>query len=281
MVTKLESREQSSGIKPLHVNRDLALVFSGKSFLENFDYLTEIAAILAQRNIGWSKEAATSVMKRAMRVNRLTGGRELNPDVIEMILDNPKKAREIPSAILFRKESADPGSYLGISVQRMFFIPTEQTGEIPVFYHVLRAFEREQRGKHRGRFAVELALAIHNEARVYLHRSSNPIALYTNTRSPALIQEGRRPIDGPFSEDPLAFEVAREVVRLVSGDEAVLDPTGVVRGAYPEPNSSYIPDPNYPETYNFYLRMIRSVEEGGWGLDLPRGDALISYYPVK
>lgn len=281
MVTKVESREQNPGIKPLYINKDLALVFSGKSYLENLEYLIETASLLAHRNIGWSEEVAKSLMKRAMRVNRLTGGKELSSDVIDMILDNPAKAREIPSAILFRKETAQPGSYLGITIQRMFYVQTEQAGEIPAFYHVLRAFEKEQRGRHRGRFSVELALAIHNEAQVYVHRSSNPMALYTNTKSPALIQEGRHPMDTPFSEDPVAFEVAKEIVKIVSGDQAVLDPIGVVRGAYPEPNTSFIPDPNYPGTYNLYQRMITPVKEGGWGMDLSSGDAVISYYKVK
>lgn len=281
MVTRLESREQNSGIRPLHVNKDVALVFSGRSYLENLDYLIEVASLLAHRNIGWSEEAARSVMTRAMRVNRLTGGKELSPDIIDMILDNPNKAREIPSAILFRKETAQPGSYLGITVQRMFYVQTEQAGEIPAFYHVLRAFEKEHRGRHRGRFSVELALAIHNEAQVYMHRSTNPMALYTNTKSPALVQEGRHPLDTPFSEDPVAFEVAKEVVKIVSGDQAVLEPTGVVRGAYPEPNSSYIEDPSYTETYELYLRMKRSKEKGGWAMNFPNGDALISYYRVK
>lgn len=282
MVTQLESRENSGGVKTMHyANGELAVVFSGKSFLQNLDYLTEMASIFAHVNIGWGEETSRDIMTKAMRVSRLTGGRELTPDLIEMIVEDPKKAREIPSEILFRKENSQPGEYIGTSVQRNFFIQTEAAGEVPTFYHILRAFDTRFRGKHRGRFAVELALMVHDQARVYLHRSSNPIALYTNTKSDALVQSGRHPIDTPYSEDPVAYEVAKEVVKIVSGEQAVLDPTGIVRGAYPEPNNSYVPDPRYPSTYSFYQRMTNPVTKGGWGMNLDTGDAVVAYYKVK
>lgn len=279
MVT-IESKENCTGVKPMHTNGDLTFVFSGRAFLNHLDYLIGVTSMFAHRNIGWSLEVSTDIMTKALRVNRLIGDRALTPDVIETIVEDPTKAREIPSVILFRRENAQPGEYLGASAQRMFFITTEQQGEVPAFYHILRAFESRYRGRHRGRFAVELALMVHDQARVYIHRSSNPMALVTNTKSDSLVQEERYGIDLPYPRDSVAFAVAKEVVRITTGGRGTLLYSGVVRGIYPEPNTSFIPNPQYPLTFDFYQKMIRPKPEGGYGMD-PSVDAILPSYRTK
>ena len=283
MATALEqgSRENCVGIKTVHGNRgDLAVIFSGTSALNNLDYLKGINAEFASRNLGWSEQVTRPFMEKAFDVSRLTGGQQLTPDLTSMIMEDQRKALQVPSTILLRSEAADPGDYFGISSGRMLFIPTSE-GEKRVFFHILRSIDPNRRGRYRGRNLVELELLAHDQAEIYVHRSSNPIALYTNTKSDVLVQEGRHPKDSPYSDDPIAYEIAKAILRITAGEGYELEPSGVVRGLYKEPNKAYEPNPLYSGPFEYYQRMIRPISEGGWAMNLPAGDTQMAYYRIR
>lgn len=289
MILKLEAIENSKGVGIVHGNNDLvAVVFSGRSFFDNFDFLTNKAANFASRNLGWSEEATRPIIGRALSVSNLTGGRELTPDIADMVMEDPRKALQVPSGMLIREASAAPGEYFAGSFQRLYFVPTSE-GEKRVDFHVLRAIDEGHRGQNVGRWMVELLLNKH-EAGYYIHRSSNPMALDTNRKTPNLLQSDRIPFDKPYyteSDDGsivnygIEYEIARTVLAITVGEKYKLDPNGVVRGLYREQNRAYIPNPAYPETFELYQKMIQPIAEGGWGMDLPAGDTLMPIYKVK
>lgn len=280
--------EDQEGVGTIRGDRgDIAVVFSGRSFLKNIDYLAEKSTSFASRNLGWSRDATASIIGKALNVNRLTGGRELTPDVTEMIMEDPRKAAQVPSVILIRKALAEPGQYFATSSQRKFFIATSE-GEKPVIFHILRSVDRMFRGHNVGRWMVDLLLNKH-EGDYYIHRSSNPMALDTNRKSPNLRQSERIPFDKPyFRENPdgsiehgTEYEIAKAVLSITVGDQYKLDANGVVKGLYREQNKAYELDPRFPVTYELYQKMVRPLSEGGWEMDLPAGDTLMPIYRVK
>lgn len=282
MIRQLENREECPGVRLLTPeNGDLIYAFSGRAFLENLHYLIETAKIFAQRNIGWSEEFCRALMTRGLSVNKLTGGAELDPELIDRIVDDPKKERQIPSVFLFRRECKRSGEYLGISAHRMLFIKTDLVNEkVPVLFHVLRAFEEEQRGRNRGRLSVQLALLLHRGAKFYEHKTSNPLAAFTNTKSSELQQEGRIPWDGPEEEGTLGAEVHRKVFELVRVDNTrKMDPRGVIRNDYPEPNNSFSPDDLYGQALHYWRVMTDPVEKCGLGMG--PNDSVLVQYKVK
>lgn len=285
MVIQVESIESRAGVKFIHPrdrSGDLAIVFSGRAFLENLDYLKALNVAFASRNLGWSEEITRPFIERELNVDALTGGKELppnNPEYLDLILKDSRKALQIPSTILLRKEGASPGDYFALSSGRMFFVPTRE-GEKNVFFHILRAIDGRFRGKHRGRTLVEFELLNHGQAEAYVHRSSNPMALYTNTRLENLVREGNHPLTSPFIEGSIAYSVTKEVLKLTSEGQHSLGLDGVIRGLYSEPNTSYTPDQRY-RAFNLYERMIKPIEKGGFGMDLLGGDTIMSYYPIK
>lgn len=279
----IESREASRGVKIIHPRErsgDVAVVFAGKAFLENRDYLVDLNVDFASRNVGWSKEAARPFYFTELNIDQLTSGRPLTPEIIDMIAQDGRKAVQIPSTILVRKEYAAPGDYFALSSGRTFFIQTRE-GEKPAFYHILRSIDSRFRGRHRGRILVELELLTHRLAEAYVHRSANPMALYTNTKSESLDFEGNHPIKSPFTEGSVEYAITKQVMELTTEGHHELGLDGVIRRLYKQPNTSFIPDPTYERTWNFYKRMIAEVEEGGFNMDLEGGDTMMSYYPIK
>lgn len=278
----IESRETSRGVKSMHPrdrSGDLAVVFAGRAFLENKEYLEGLNVDFASRNVGWSEEVARPFYSTELNIDQLTRGRSLTPEVIDMIVQDGRKAVQIPSTILVRKEYAAPGDYFALSSGRTFFIQTRE-GEKPVFYHILRSIDSRFRGRHRGRTLVELELLTHRLAEAYVHRSANPMALYTNTRSESLDFEGNHPINSPFTEGSVEYAITQQVMELTTEGHHELGLDGVIRGLYEQPNQSYVPTPGY-RSYDFYLRMLASAEEGGFEMDLPSGDTMMSYYPIR
>ncbi len=233
MVTLLESREKSPGVRFMHPRErdgDATVIFSGKAFLENRDYLIEQNIAFA-RNMGWSEEEARSFMPRELSVDALTGGRLLTPDLTDIIMEDSRKALQVPSTILLRKEAAAPGDYFALSSGRMFFIQTGE-GEMPVFFHILRSIDSRYRGKHRGRAFVELHLVTHSQAEAYIHRSANPMALVTNTRLVSLALESNHPITSNFTKGSIEHNVTQKVLDLTTEGDYELGLDGVVRGLY-------------------------------------------------
>lgn len=272
MTINLESREHCEGVLHLQANRDTVIAFTGRAYLENLDYLTAASAQFVQRNFCWPMELAQMSMTRALKVTRLTGGRELDAGIISMITEDPRKAREIPSVMFFRRENTPPGRYGGISVQRMFFVPTEEMGEVPILYHSLRAMERDYRRQKRAELSVQLALFLHKEARKYIHRSTNPIAVYANLRSPVLSQEGRHPIDTPFDQIPVDYEIAKAVFNIIRINGEELEPSGVSRRDFPMRNRGFVlAEIENTSVMAAYRGMVLSRAEGGWDMFMDIG----------
>lgn len=237
---KLESREGRPGVTFLDPeNGDFIVLFRHEAYLQNLPYLIDVASLFTERNLGWSPEFSRAMMTKGLGVDKLTGGDELNDETIARIVT--KKGREIPSVAFFRKIGAEAGSYFGITVQRALFISTTRVGEVSVLDHVLRSINMEERGRKRGRFCVQLALALH-PARAYIHKTGNPIAAHTNQKSDLLIQAGRIPWDGASEEGSLEREVHEKAFRLIRLDDTrKMEPTGVIRNDYLEPNRGFDP----------------------------------------
>ncbi len=285
----LGHREDADGVQTIRGDRgDLAVVFSGRAVFNNLDYLEAVTTDFASRNLRWTPDATRPIINRALDVGRLTGGREITPDVIEMIMEDPRKAAQVPSIYLIRKVTAGPGQYFAETAQRKYYIPTSE-GEKGVNFHILRAVDHLFRGHNVGRWMVELLLNKH-EADYYVHRSSNPMALDTNRKTPNLRQEGRVPYDKPYyvenddgsiTPTGIEYEIAKAVLALTVGDQYRLDPNGVVKGLYRQPNRAFVPNPKYPDTLELYEQMIKPKAEGGWGMNLAGGDTLMPIYRVK
>lgn len=250
---ELMSRENHPGVFPLPSGSDTILVFQGRTYLENLDYLVNAATTFLQRNVGWDKEFCRGLMIKGMGVEDLTRGAKLDSEAIAKIV--ARREREIPSVFLFRSENTLPthreeredspegiyGQYFGISVQRMMFLRTELTGEVPVLDHILRAFEPGARDNKRGRLSVALALIRHGRARYYIHKTGNPISAHTNRHSQYLVQEGAHPWGGLNISDPLTQEIREKASEQILLPGRTMLPTGVVKGDYPEPNRGFNP----------------------------------------
>lgn len=282
-------REDEAGVGVIHgLKGDLAIVFNGAAFLRNIDYLAGLNTNFATRNLGWSEEATRPIIGRALNVDRLAQGHEITPNVIDMIMGDSRKAAQVPSVVLIRKASAAPGHYFAVSSQRKYFIETSQ-GETQVDYHILRSVDERYRSHSVGRWMVELLLLLHGGADRFVHRSSNPMALDTNRKTPNLRQTDRVPYDRPlFTINPdgsinstLEYEIAKAVLAVTVGDRFEIDENSVVRGLYRESNRAYVPDPDYPDTYNLWKKMNRPKSRGGWGMRLPNGDTVMPIYWVK
>lgn len=222
-------------------------VFSGRSYVENKDFIREVATQFAQGI--WGEEAAEVMMARATKV-----------------LDS-KKESEIPSAMLFKTGGGEEG-YMGISLQRLFNVRTTQ-GEIPLLYHIFRAFEDQYRGLHLGRYSVQQALVIHREARWYAHRTSSPVAAWSVHESGIFIPERLHPWDGLYDTDPLAQEIMIGLFMRVRLNGTAVDwKTGVSKDDYLAPNRAYVFRPDHSPTMEFRTRMKE------WGMRLTQRDSL-------
>lgn len=273
-----ESREHEPRVFTFPLgNGDVMTTFSGRAYLENLYYLIGTASVLASRNIGWDLGYCMQLMTKSMGVLRLTGGKELtgikeiDNEIIDKIVRNPRREREIPSAFLLRREDVPEGQYLGISVQRMFYLMTETQGEVPALYHVLRAIEEDFRGSGRGRKIVGHALLHHRGAQIYFHKSANTLALKTNTKSEYLNQEeGRVPWDGSIDEIEGRREIYNKIIPIVLWPGAEITPYGVVINNYPQPAKGFNPDDLHGDAIEFHKR----IEELGVN---PRSPVLASF----
>ncbi|KKQ60191.1 hypothetical protein A3B42_03225 [Candidatus Daviesbacteria bacterium RIFCSPLOWO2_01_FULL_38_10] len=224
---------ESRGARTIEHDGFAVDVYTGDSYVENLDSLRGIAINFA--TIVWGEAAAKEMMERAMKV-----------------LDRRKES-EIPSVMLFRTRTED--EKIGISLQRLFHIRTS-TGDIPLLYHVFRAFEEQYRGLHLGRYSVQQALIIHQEARWYGHRTSNPVAAYSVRESGIFVPGRLHPWDGLYDIDPLAQEImAGLFMRVRLNGRAVDWRTGVSRDDYLEPNRAYVSRPDHGPTMEFRRRM--------------------------
>ena len=245
MVTKnRECRENSESIRMLHdVNGDTIVTFSDEAFLGNIDYLIDQYTKFAVKEVGWSPEYSRQLAVKGLNVDTLTKGVPLTKEFISFLSEDLNKARRIPSVSLYRPEDGPRGVYTGISAQRMFFPNVRREGsqveeEVPVLYHIFRAFDESKRGYGRGKFSVQLAFYIHRGARYYMHRTGNYIGAYANTRSPVLNQASCYPFSAPYEENSFEYHLARKVQSIVGGPGTEIDLFGVSRGDYLEPNHS-------------------------------------------
>ncbi len=282
MTMTLESR----GVRTIPVNNEYVDIYSGEAYLRNLNYLIQTAGEFAHRNIGWSPRLARFMMMKGLDVDNIVAeSRQSNDEIITNIVKEPKKEREIPNVILFKGKDAPvshDNPYYGISIGRMFFIQSEVSNlEEPVFYHILRAFEGDQRDSKRGRFSVGMGLALYRGLpKWYIHRTGNPIAAYTNTRSDALDQEQSYPWSHFYNENPLAYEIARKVFKLIRVNGEPLEPTGVSRGDYLESNKGFDSGQLRGGALDVYNRMV-GTEPKDFKMDLEAGDALIATYRVN
>lgn len=243
MVAPVESRSA----RTIEHNGFSVDVLSGRSYVDNKDFVQEVATRFAQEV--WGEEAARIMMARATK-----------------IID-PRRENEIPSAMLFRRTRVE-GEYMGISLQRLFHIPTS-AGIIPLFYHAFRFFEEQFRGLHLGRYSVQQGLVIHDEARWYAHRTSNPVAAWSVHESAVFVPGRRRPWDDLYDQDPVAQEIMANLFMRVRLDGAAVDwRTGVSKDDYPAPNRAYVPRPDHGPTMEFRRKMQE------WGMRLTKGDSL-------
>lgn len=266
MPVALESRESTPGIRIMEADNDKIFIYSGKAFLQNLEYLQDVYAQFAQKDVGWSPEYARYLATRGLGVDHLTKGSPLDDQTIRFILDNPLTARKVPSVMLFREQDSNPGEYLGFSAQRMYYPMVareegQQEEEVPVLYHIFRAFESASRGKHRGRMTVQLALLIHGAAEWYYHRTGNHVAAYTNTESTSFDHSEMFPWVQPFDANQFAFSVAKKLSALVNPEGTPIDRFGVSRGAYREPNRQVVPRPEHAPSMAFYNRMFGPAPE--------------------
>lgn len=237
---------ESRGARTIDHNGFAVEVHSGRSYVENLSFLQEVATNFAQTV--WGQEAATIMMARAMKVV------------------DPKKESEIPSAMLFRTKTED--DYIGISLQRLFHVRTTQ-GEIPLLYHVFRAFKDQYRGLHLGRYSVQQALVIHREARWYAHRTSSPAAAWSVHESGIFTPGRLHPWDSVYETDPSAQELMVGLFMRVRLNGTGVDwRTGVSKDDYLEPNRAYVPRLDHGPTMEFRRKMKE------FGMRLSQRDSL-------
>lgn len=271
-------REDFPGVKRLHTNRDIVFAFTGEAFLCNLDYLRDQFVYSSHRNIGWSMEYSRELATKGLGVDQLTRRAPITEETIGLIIDDPLKRRRIPSVMLFRPENGEPGRYIGISAQRMFYPYVSRGEEEPeqeeaVLYHILRAFDRDRRGKQRGRTSVELGLLLHQDARWYGHRTGSHVAAYTNTRSEALDQTHSHPWKEGFTEDPLAWAIVKKMYDIL-GNRTGIDEFGVSRGEYKEPNKAVEIRKEHEGSMRIWRKMFQE-----FGMTLY--DAVFPLYRVK
>lgn len=252
----LGHRENEPGVKKQHVNGKVQIIFAGEAYLRCLGYLTGQYTDFASRDIGWTPAYAAKMASRGLGVADIIGHVKLNADTISLIMKNHDMERRLPTAILFREETAKPGDYLAMAAQRMFFprvrlAEGQVEREEPVLYGVLRAIAENKRGEHMGRDMVESGLILHRMAKWFTHRTPYDVAAYTNTQSDALDQEGahpwlpREPWTRPFTDDKLAWAVEQEMSRIL-GNPVPVDEWGICRDLYPEPNIN-VDNINRPE----------------------------------
>lgn len=295
---ELLSKEGYPGVVKLPSGRDTIVVFQGKAYLDNLSYLIDTASIFLRRNVGWDEQFCRERMIKGMGIEDLTRGAKLDLETVAKII--ARKERKIPSAFLFRSEDSPPeyrkdrenlpdgyyADYFGISVQRMLFLKTDLTGgEVPVLDHVLRAFEPGARDKRRGRVSVALALIRHVGARYYIHQTGNPIAAYTNTRSPYLVQEGVHPWTDLSISDPLTKEIREKASERILLPGRIMLPTGVVKADYPQPNRGFRPAElrgGAGDTYKFMKETLGMHIDYEDGYDGSEGfDSVAPLYMVR
>lgn len=256
VVSRFEHREDNPGVIPIHLdNGDVIVAFMGRSYLEHLPYLLDTATDFLQRNTQLPSDFCRDLTQKGMEVEELVCRKNrpfyredsvLDEQMIATILQKKEKEAKIPSVFLWREDKAPKGHYLGISVQRKRFInikPEETVNgvakEVTVLEHVLRVFEPDYRGRHRGRLAVELALVRHGGAMYYIHKTGSPLAAYTNTQSELLRQEDAHPWRGVVILDP-EMQLVREKTKsyfLFPGE--IMRSDGVIPNSYPGPNKGF------------------------------------------
>lgn len=256
---------------------DVVFAFVGEAYLRNLAYLTEKYADFAQRNIGWSASYAHEMAESGLNVRRLTGTAPLNDGTINLILEDPIKRKLIPTVILFRPVGSLPEQYTGMSAHRMFFPVANVKGQEQqeaVLYHILRAFDEEQRGQKRGRTTIQLARFLHHEAnpRKYNHRTGSAIAAYANTQSPEFDQTTSHPWAEPFIEGSLDWAIEQRMSQILGNPS--IDLHGVARRFYREPNQAVVVRGNH-----LGVKRIADRMSGEFGMD-PL-DAIMPMYTFR
>lgn len=237
--------------RKLDHNGDEILVYSGRSFLDHRDSLVTLTSGFMSTELGWSLPVALRTIDRGLTVT-------------EADRANPKL---IPSVVVFTRG----GEIIGVSVQRYIDIDTDIAGPVPFLQHLLRAFKERYRGRGRGRFSVQLAQTLHDDAEYYGHRTHNPIALYANQKSEIFVPGGYLPPDALYNTNPKSQEImVRYYLRTRVNTTGSVDfTTGVSKEDFPEPNMSYLPNPKHAPT----MELLRRMQEE-WGMEFPGRDAL-------
>lgn len=224
---------------PIVVNHrgDEVIVFSKQSFLDYRPGLVKLTAGLMSSELGWSAEAALRTMDRGLTVTE----------------EDLQDERLIPSVMVLRRGSKT----IGVSAQRLIFLKTKQAGYVPVFQHLLRAIDKDYRGKGRGGYITANTRLLHSDARWYVHRTQSPVAVYANQRSEAFEPGQYYPWDALFGTNLLAQEIMAAYYIHARGPEAgwVDGDTGVSANDFPEPNRSYMPKPDHAPTKAILERM--------------------------
>lgn len=255
------------GIRLPRVGYDIA-VFSEEAFLRNQEPLTKIVVGFAQRELGWSEEAASMVYTKALKTEDLMG--------------DPKKESEIPSVMLFRKE----GMIVGVSAQRLKYIETHQVGVVPVIYHILRGFEQQYRDEGMGRESVGLVRILHRKGKYYAARNGGPVPVWATMQADIFEPGTYHPWDSLYdvSENDLLYQkiMAELHMDIRTNGTWVNGSTGVSIADYPEYNHSYMPRLDHAPTVALLRRMEgKKIKEGELGMVIRRGDSVISLGKIR
>ncbi len=237
--------------------------FSEGDFWNNKDPLTDIVVEFAQRELGWTEETARATYERSLKV------------------DDRRNEALIPSVLLFRRR----GVVMGVSAQRMRVIGTQVAGDVPVEFHILRAFEKDARTKHMGRDSIDLGRYTHRKALYYVARNTGPVPVYATmeagkergiNNSTTFVEGTFHPWDRLYdqdSSDRVSQEIMIETHLSLRRDESgfVNSSTSVSKKDLKEFNKSYRPRPGHTPTENLLDRM-----EGEFEMDIEEGDSVIT-----
>lgn len=240
----------------------LLRVYSGRDdYLKSLDELVYMAVDFDIGRFHNNRELAEKMMRRNM---------VLAEGQVDEVSGRPKNDIEIPSLTAFIRREDDEEVLFGLSGQRVYLIDTVQEGAMPLLYIAFRIFERDYRGLHYGRVAVQAARVIHKEARWLGHRTGTEIAAYSFSQ--AIEFEKLFPWRDSFDSDRVAQQLAQGLFQNVGINGSYLNHYGISPADYDEINTSNEVYPRHvpkihPPTIEFRAAMKRN------GFNFTRKDA--------
>lgn len=246
MVTK--EALQIDGAISINLNNGVVVeIARGSSYRRNQDKLIELAIELDSKWLH-SKAASEVMMPRNMRV------------------EGKVRDMEIPTIQLFREE----GIPIGFTTARVFTMHNVLGRETPLLYISNRAFDEQYRGMHLGRTSIQIARAIHEEARWMAHRTQSEVAVYSVLQADVYNPRRLFPWNAMYYTDLTAQKLMTDLFYAVHVNGQTVDmSTGVSVGDFIEPNRANIINPNHAPTVEIRRKMIEEL-----GMDFERGDAL-------